>query len=366
MEEIYIHEFEFASDYFEPIKQIVRENNPLIGTVDLNDIYSLEDYMASSDETKLNVLLDNNIFTRIVYLAKGGEITGNSEEIKTYKFCCATMCFFILGGFNIEPNIALYEKASRNTHSSAVDAISYFRLADHIHPMSYAELALGVKNKFDKIEIETAQKLISYNHLEIKETNFKRLLDDWKIIYLHLLKIYELKITQIQDTEKIRTFLTWVVEDCFSNPASTIFAFIFFSPNSSSFGSMIKKVNSSDINKIKHGLENAAWDLTYITRYRKLSKVQEENAIWFFCSHDKVLQKIVRNLTLKREDDRQTALNTLAEEFWGRGKYKEVLGYYDQMATSITENNERRIQHNRSIRSRLDSMIKEQEFKIFS
>jgi hypothetical protein len=38
MEEIHIGEFEFARDYFEPIKQIVRDNNPLIGTVNLSDI----------------------------------------------------------------------------------------------------------------------------------------------------------------------------------------------------------------------------------------------------------------------------------------------------------------------------------------
>lgn len=245
MEEIHIGEFEFARDYFEPIKQIVRDNNPLIGTVNLSDIYSLEEYMMSTEDTKLNVLLDNNIFTRLIYLTKGGEIKGNSEEIKTYRFCCAVMCFFVLGGFNIEPNIALYERASKKNHSNAINDVYHFRVADHIHPMSYAELALGIKDKFCEEEIETAVNFLTPHYLETEETNFEKDLDDWKIIYFHLLKIYELKTTEIDGTQKIKSFLKWVVEDCFSTSVSTIFALIFFSPNSSSFGTMIKKINST-------------------------------------------------------------------------------------------------------------------------
>jgi hypothetical protein len=57
--------------------------------------------------------------------------------------------------------------------------------------MSYAELALGIKDKFCEEEIETAVNFLTPHYLETEETNFEKDLDDWKIIYFHLLKIYE-------------------------------------------------------------------------------------------------------------------------------------------------------------------------------
>jgi len=227
-------------------------------------------------------------------------------------------------------------------------------------------MALGIKDKFFEEEIETAINLLTPHYLEIEETNFEKDLDDWKIIYFHLLKMYELKTTEINDTQKIRLFLKWVVEDCFSTPASTIFALIFFSPKSSSFGTMIKKINSLNLDKLQDGLKNAAWDLTYIIEFRKLSKNQPDNIIWFFCSHDKVLKKIVRNIFLRTEDDIQVALNTLINEFWGKTKGKLVLEYYQKMAASITENDEMRIQRNRNVRANINSMIERKEVEIFS
>jgi hypothetical protein len=47
---------------------------------------------------------------------------------------------------------------------------------------------------------------------------------------------------------------------------------------------MIKKINSTNLDKLQDGLRNAAWDLTYIIKFRKLSKDQPENIVWFFCS----------------------------------------------------------------------------------
>ncbi len=366
MQQIFIQEFEFANDYFEPIKQIVRDNNPFVSTAYLSDIYNLEEYMLSDDDTKLKVLIDNNIFTRLVYLSKGGEVKGTVEEIKTYKLCCAVMCFFILGGFEIEPNMALYERASKNTHLNAIEDVFNFRVADHIHPMAYANLALGVEQRFSNEEIERAKNFITKGHLETEEYNFTKELDDWKIVYLHLLKIYEVHKTGLNDTDKIKLFLEWVTNDCSSTAVSTLFALLFFSPKNSSLGTMIKSINSSNETKIIRGLKNAAWDLAYTIRLRKLSKNQPENVIWFFCTHDKVLQKIVRNLYLKNGQEIQEGLNILIIEFWGNKKGNYVLSYYKTMASSILQNSEKRILHNKNIKLKIDEMIEKLEINLLS
>lgn len=127
MEELYTVETEFNPVLCYPIEVTVRENNPLITSPSTTeDIYSLKEYIIRGDGVKLNVLLDNNILTRLIHLAKGNEIQGDEKSIKAYQYCCAVMCFFILGNFQIETNIALYEKASKNGHLSAIDDHHFF------------------------------------------------------------------------------------------------------------------------------------------------------------------------------------------------------------------------------------------------
>ncbi|TAN65660.1 MAG: hypothetical protein EPN17_15945 [Methylobacter sp.] len=365
MQELCIIEFEFAKDYFEPIKKIVREGNPLITTAYIEDIYFLENYMLSGKNAKFNVLLDNNIFTRLVYLAKGGQIQGDDESIKTYKFCCAVMCFFILGGFDIEPNLALYERASKNTHSNAIKDIDHFRVADHIHPMGYAELALGVRDKFSDKEINKARNIIDKNLQKTEEQNYSKQLNDWKIKYLHLLKIIEIQKCKLEDTEQIKIFFEWITKDCFTTPATIMFALLFFSPNRHSLGKMIKNVNSQN-NKLKDGLKNAAWDLTYLTSLRNKSKNQSEDTIWFLCTHDKLLQTIARSLYLKEGQEIETAVYNLINEFWGTKKGSQVYDYYKKMVVTVSENNIARTERNREISKQVGKMIEDLESRIFS
>jgi hypothetical protein len=121
MEEIYTVETEFNTVFYYLIETLVQQSNPLIATPStIKDVYSLEEYMIRGDGVKLNVFLDNNILTRLVHLAKGNEIQGNEEIVKVYRYCCAVMCFFILGNFQIETNVAFYERASKNGHQKAV------------------------------------------------------------------------------------------------------------------------------------------------------------------------------------------------------------------------------------------------------
>lgn len=238
MQEIKAIEFEFDQDYFEPIKEIVRRANPLITSSTIEDIYSLEHYMTRQEDFNLNVLLDNNILTRVIYLAKGNKIPSNETE--HYQLCCAIMCFFILGRFNIELNIALYEKTSKNSHSQAIEDLYYFRIADHIHPMGYARLALGLSDEFSYEEIQRAKNIINFNCRDTEESNYGKLLDDWMLKYLHLLKISALSKNTLEDTEKARMFLEWISHDCSTSPGSIIFALLFFSPKRSSLPTIKK------------------------------------------------------------------------------------------------------------------------------
>lgn len=364
MQEICVMEFEFAQDYFEPIKNIVRSANPLIASSTIEDIYCLEWYMLRQEGLNLNVLMDNNIFTRVVNLAKGNKIP--STEAKDYRFCCAVMCFFILGNFNIEPNIALYEKTSKNSHSQAIEDLYHFRVADHIHPMGYARLALGLTDEFSNEEIQSAKKIIDGNSRDTKESNYGKLLDDWKLKYLHLLKVTALSKNTFEDTENVRVFLEWITHDCYTSPGSIIFALLFFSPKRRSLPAMIKKINTGNADTLIKGVKNAAWDLTYITKYRKLSKNQLDHTIWFFCSNDNLLKIIARSLYLKEDQKIETAVQSLIKDYWGNKKGSKVYEYYNAMKMAISSDTEARIIHNRKIGLRIDQMISDLESEVRS
>ncbi len=364
MQEICVIEFEFAQDYFEPIKKIVRDANPLIASSTIEDIYCLERYMLRQEGLNHNVLIDNNIFTRVVNLAKGNKIP--STETKDYQFCCAVMCFFILGNFNIEPNISLYERTSKNSHSQAIEDLYYFRVADHIHPMGYARLALGLTYEFSNEEIQSAKKIIDGNFRDTEESNYGKLLDDWKLKYLHLLKVTALSKNSLEDTENARIFLEWITHDCSTSPGSIFFALLFFSPKRSSLPTMIKKINTGNADTLIKGVKNAAWDLTYITKYRKLSKNHSEQTIWFFCSNDNLLKIIARSLYLKEDQKIETAVQSLINNYWGNKKGNKVYKHYNAMEIVISSDKEARIIHNRKIGLQIDQMISELESEILS
>jgi len=331
-----LSELSFPRDDFEQIKVIVKENDPLIPTAKLvfernysflnfDDPYHLEHYICW-EKGKLNVLLDNNIFTRLVYLAKGNEIRGKEEDIKYDRFCCAAMCFFILGKFNIEVNVPLYERASQDTYENAINDLYYFRVADHIDASAYANLALGRANRFNNAEIADATKIIEGRLEEPQESNFEKQLNDWKLSYIQLLKIVELsKNNDLEKTEQIRKFFDWVINDFRSSYASLMFALLFLSPRNP--GSMIENPNTKNFPTLKKHIKNAAWDLTYLAELRKRSKYQPEDTIWFFCSRDKLLQKIERLLLLKKGHEIETAIQSLIKDYW-KSDVNKVYGYY--------------------------------------
>jgi hypothetical protein len=129
---------------------------------------------------------------------------------------------------------------------------------------------------------------------------------------------------------------------------------------------MIKKINTDDANTLIKGVKNAAWDLTYITKYRNLSKNQSEQTIWFFCSNDNLLKILARGLYLKEDQKIEIAMQNLINDFWGKKKGNKVYEHYKAMEMAISSDKEARIMHNRKILFKIDQMIFELESDIHS
>jgi hypothetical protein len=110
----------------------------------ISDPYSFSTYIEASilKANKFSVLIDNNIATRAISLTQGNKLNESKSQKESYKIVSATMAYFILGGFAIEPNIAIYEKASKSSHLCALAKLKAIRIADNITPQQFVRPVL--------------------------------------------------------------------------------------------------------------------------------------------------------------------------------------------------------------------------------
>lgn len=358
MKEIYKMDSEFSAVFQYPIERLVRESDSLIAAhAALQDIYSLGEYQKLG-AVKRVVLLDSNILTRLIDLAKGNEIRGDELSKENYRYCCALMCFFILSDIDIETNISFYERASSNGHPKAIDEYPYFMIANHIHPMIYANLALGLTNGICAEQIEYTRDNIKIGVPE--ESNFAKELNDWKLVYSHLLKAKILLRDEPKPVKRIEQMMEWFASESSVLPSSLLFILILLSPKPGKPGSLVKKINSSEFTTLKDGLKNAAWDLTYLTAWRTLTKSQPET-LWFFCSLDKNLQSIARLLYARKGEEKDDAFNKFIEEYWDK-KSTEINRNYKNLRDALNE--ESREAHNSNVLTKIDKMIGKLELNL--
>lgn len=361
MKNIYTIETGIDPTYYCSVEAIVRQNDSLLSSPStIIDSYSLDEYIIRGRNATLNVLIDNNILTRLIDLAKGKEIECND---KSHRDCCALISFFMLGHFQLEPNIAIYERASKLGHLKALDDYQFFTIANHIHPMVYTEIALGLKSKVSYDQIDYTKSIIKVN--EPKESNFCKGLNIWKLNYLYILKAVILLKSDHESDKKVEYFLDWVIRDCLAIAGSIIFTLCLFSPRKSKLPTMIKNINSTNKNKLLDGIKNTAWDLTYLAEWSKHCKNQDENTIWFLCSNDKLLKLIAENIFLKHDQEQQSATKALIYDYWSRHGDR-VYETYLKFEEKISFDKSDRLVNTENFYPKLDNIIQNLEITLSS
>jgi hypothetical protein len=117
------------------------------------DKYNLASYIYASAALKkeLCALLDNNLTTRVIELATGVEMPAAPDKKPAYALASAVMGFLVASEFLVDPTMAIYEKASSMGHEAAAEQLFNFRVADHIHPQVWIDLALERKKELHKM-----------------------------------------------------------------------------------------------------------------------------------------------------------------------------------------------------------------------
>lgn len=130
------------------IEKMVRNSNAItaIWSVDEFDRYSLDAYMKETkiDGSKFFAMLDHNMFSRIIGIAKNRGKRAYTPQEKT---ACALLAFLQLADVAIEPNRAIYEIMDSCDHNEAMNKLSLFRAFEKLDPQILIELALGRRDE---------------------------------------------------------------------------------------------------------------------------------------------------------------------------------------------------------------------------
>lgn len=320
-------------------EQIIRANDIFVLPSNIPDIYDLNNYITAGQiqDRKLYALVDNNILTRAIALARGMEVPYGSEQSKGYILAAATMAYLMAADFLIEPSMSIYEKASKSSHDAAVEELYYFRVADNIHTTEWINIALERKRQIASEELEIAKHHAS-RIKQAHESNYAKILNPWKVNYYFILKAAQLWKSNNDDVAAAEAFVSWMAEDSFFNPVSTVFALIFFSPKRLS--KMIKGINSDSSQKFHDGLKNAAWDLAYITQWAKYCRNADQDCLWLLCSNDRALREIA--LWYLADVSIQNPLYSLLKKYWGNKKAKRISDTYDNTISKVDRNESKR------------------------
>jgi len=343
MHQHYLIELEFGADDFPPIVDLVRRADPFVASPStIEDPYNLREYIVATTggTASLWALLDNNILTRACALAEGQSAIRSDPNDRSYRIVAAIMCFFILGGFDLEPSVAIYEKSARSDHQKALDALKAFRIADHIHPQSYSDVALGRSDLVPACEIERARTFADAIRTSQGETDFTRTIQPWQVQYLALLNAKLLQTTHTNPLTCALSFLDWVENESFSSITGSLFALAFLSPNRPT--RMIKDVSKPDSEKVLAGVRNAAWDLTYVSAWGRKARRATPRELSFLCSNDKIVKAMARPIFVTDGQDADEELSLFLQKYWPKDAAAKLLAAMNNHQTRITSNTDQR------------------------
>lgn len=185
-----------------------------------------------------------------------------------------------------EPSVALQEGKATQSGMDADTELAFFRAADNSDPTHFANIALMRTDSLPAplSPVPSAQPL-----------TFPDCLSQYSVVYPIVLKIALIELDGGAMEERMIRFLDWMYESWIMSAVATNLAAICFS--SSPPRGLFKHLRHSDRQFALKGLRNATWDLAYVMWWRQLLQRQSrENRLFLFCTRDRALMKIAKQL----------------------------------------------------------------------
>jgi len=235
-------------------------------------------------ETSTALLVDRNVLTRWIDVVRG------AQPKHDHRLAAAVLAFAQCAEIDIEPNIALYELAFTQGQAAAMDELLAFRLADHVHPGYWAELALSRADEIGELP----------NAVPMRESDvaidFTIKLRRWRRNYILALKIAELELQGGSSVDRILRLLSWMYKDFLLGGPALALAAHYLAPNSMR-KRLLKGLKSPDRERALAGVRNAAWDLTLISEWAiNVGRQVTDSRLVLLTSFDHGLHRLARSV----------------------------------------------------------------------
>lgn len=296
--------------------------------------------------------LDRNVLTRVVAIARG------CQPSREHRRAAAVMAFAQCANIGIEPNIALYEYASKEGQTAASEELGVFRRADNVHPHCWAAVALGHATSVGVLP-GTPDWTINTN------VDFAMRLRRWNRNYVLCLKLAEVELSGGKASDRYRAFLRWSFDEFLLGGPAIALAAQYLAPNGTR-RRLLKQLKSADRRRALAGVKNAAWDLTLVSEWLLACQASREaGTLVLLCSFDQAIHKIVQAAVgYSLPNDSRTSQARLMEELWGQTLGRQLEDEIERLY-STRDTPGRRINAESQTKS-IDAFIAEGEAAILS
>ena len=283
---------------------------------------------ASQLEGRTTMILpDRNLVSRVARMAREGGVRIRDNPTQT---AMKLVAFAQLNNLQFEPSIAYHELASSMGNEAAMEELSWFRSGDNAHAQDWLDLYFA-----------RTSTLPAPRPKQVPVADMARTLHRWRINHVAALKIANLELTVLSPLDRLRTLVSWMIDDfMIAGPAAALAA-MYFSPRYSRAG-IFKKLRSSDEQRALEGVRNAAWDITHLSDFvRRASENQE--ARFLFASADVALADIASSMfsiATHWEDRGQTA--TILSRWWSPSEATEIIEMLEVIVRPLSAPNRSR------------------------
>ena len=295
------------------IQELVKSRETFVALL-FGDMYDVIRYHDPRHGFKFFGYLDRNLYSRISALAT--DRIFREIELTDLRWAAAVLAFSQIAKITFDYASSIYELASWRGGDEAGEEIRRFRVADNSDPRLFIDFALGRTNEIPRTALADVT-----DENRVDPAEFEKRTNDFRINYIHALKITELSRQPTRGVDKMMTFIDWMANEFMFGSPALLFANRYFSPNR--FRRMIKGLSKRDI-------QNAAWDLTFVQIWRRAAlRGLENNRPAILMSGDKAVKDIARRITAESDDE----LISQLRDVWGR-KSREGQHIFNHYSTT--------------------------------
>lgn len=251
---------------------------PSVGLLDVGGLT----YGEHAEGLETIVLVDRNLASRMAQLASGGAPRRWDHPTEV---AINMMAFAQAMNLDMEPGLAFHELAHRQGNEAAHGELSWFRAADRGAATKWIDVAMRRSTTVDLGPVA-----------ELEPLDLAEPLMRWTRNYIAALKIARLSLEGGRAITSMLTLLQWMIDDFILAGPAAMYAARYFGPSCAS-GKMMKSLRAPDRSRAILGVQNAAWDITYLSEFGRLSTLRDTHRRQFiFATADSALWEIASSL----------------------------------------------------------------------